>query len=256
MADKHDEWEESKDGVQGQRDGALPLKTEFDDALEGIYGEHDAEDVDAAAGYQVIGTLSVGCFVLGLLSVLTFLHFALVVVPLASLTLGVLAMRKILHAREVTTGATFTTAGIILAVTFWTAGYGWLIYDFYTRAPAGYVVVDWTDLVADGARPSKKAFELENQRVFVRGYMRPTRHVSNLRRFSMRRSQAHCKSCSPLTRPTDVMQVELIDGLTVDLTSRKLGVGGFLHLNRGGTDEIEKNIPSDAAFWMEADVIR
>ena len=142
------------------------MKTEFDDALNGIYGEHDAEDVDAAAGYQALGPLSVACFVCGVAALLTFVHWVFGIFPIIGAIVGYLAIRKILIAPKVTTGASLTAAGLIMAILFSITGYGWQIYSYYAHAPEGYIEVEWTDLLSNG-KARQFTFDMEAKSVIT-----------------------------------------------------------------------------------------
>jgi len=227
------------------------MKTEFEDALHGIYGEHDAENVDAAAGYQALGPLSIACFVLGIAALLTFVHWVFGVFPVASAIIGYLAIRKILVAPEVTTGASLTAAGLIMACVFSATGYGYQIYTYYTHAPDGYIELDWTDdLLANGGI-TQRAEELDGQLVFVRGYMQSTRYTSGLRNFTLVRSVGHCDSCQPITNPTNMLGAVLLDNKEIDYTTRRIGIGGRFHINRKD-DEFTQEVP----YIIEADCVR
>jgi hypothetical protein len=227
------------------------MKTEFDDALRGVYHEYDEVRPEQKEDYRSIGPLAITSFVLGVLSVLTFFWWPFGLIPIAAIILGVVATRKILRAPEAVSGFGLATAGIGIATLFLIGGYSWLGWKYYTQVPAGYEVVDFIDLAADkesGAVPPI-AKKLADRKVFIRGYMYPTRKMVGIKDFTFVRTLAHCKFCQPTTNPTDMIPVSIVNGKRTRYKTEEIGVGGVLRVNE---DYSYGQLP----YALEVDVVR
>ncbi len=230
------------------------MKTEFDDALRGIYTDHDEVRPEQAADYRQVAFLSVGSLVFGLLSAITFMHWALAVLPILSIVMGVVAMRRILHAPGEVGGFAMTTAGISIAAVFWLGGYGWLTWSYFNSVPTGYIRVDFAEFASDpktGKLPQHILnLSAEGQKIFVQGYMYPGRRLAGIDDFVIVRTTEHCKFCSPRTNPTDMINVHMSEGRTVTYRTKPVRVGGTLSID---PDYIANGT---SPYHIEADVFR
>ncbi len=211
------------------------MKTEFDDALRGIYADHDEIQQEQTTDYRQVAAYSVGAFVFGILSAVTFLHWALAFLPILGLTLGIIGLRKIFHAPDEVGGFTLTVSGIVLSSVFWIGGYGWLAYSYFYSIPTGYIPIHFLELVADsktGKLPEKilKLAE-DGEKVFITGYMYPTRKMAGIEDFTLVRTTEHCKFCSPTKNPCDMINVHMIDGIRVSYRTRTVRVGGVISVD-------------------------
>lgn len=230
------------------------MKTEFDDALRGIYTDHDEVRPEQATNYRQVATYSVGSLVFGILSVITFLHWSLAVFPLIGIVLGIIALKKIFHAPDEIGGFALTTTGIALSAIFLIGGYGWLFWSYYHSIPAGYVHVDFLELVADSKTGKLPAHLLElaetEQKVFIQGYMYPGKRMAGIEDFTLVRTTEHCKFCSPTANPCDMITVHMLEGQTVSYRNRSVKVGGTLRID-------ENYIATGTApYHIDADVFR
>lgn len=230
------------------------MKTEFDDALRGVYTDRADEMAEQTSDYRQVAAFSVGALVFGILSAITFLHWSLAVVPIIGITLGVIGLKKIFHAPDEVGGLTLTTSGIVLSVLFWVGGYGWLLYSHFNAIPPGYQLVDFTELAADpktGKLPEHVLQLAENeQKIFITGYMYQTRRLVGLEDFTLVRTKEHCKFCSPTSNPCDMIYVHMIDGQRVPYRTRAVRVGGVLRANP------QYALSGTAPYSIDADVFR
>lgn len=230
------------------------MKTEFDDALRGIYADHDEVQQEQATDYRHVAAYAVGSLIFGFLSVITFLHWSLAIIPLIGITLGVISLKKIFSAPDEIGGFTLTTAGIALSATFFIVGYGWLGWSYFHAVPAGYVVVDFLELAADpktGKLPERilKLAE-EEQKIFISGYMQPGKKMAGIEFFVLVRTTEHCEFCSPKTNPCDMISVRMIDGQTASYRTRVVRVGGTLKIDQNYI------MTGTAPYHIDADVFR
>jgi hypothetical protein len=182
------------------------------------------------AGYRALSGLAVWCLILGLLSSLTFLDWSLAAVPLATILLGWIALRRIRRNPSEIGGAGIVRCGIGLAVGFWIIGYGWLSYQLRHGVPPGYRPISFADLqpAADDIeqRVPEAAVNLDRVDVFIRGYMVAGKQRTGLREFVLTQDQGQCPFCNPMPKPTQLIKVKLKPPLTAEYTSRAIGVGG------------------------------
>jgi len=230
------------------------MKTEFDDALRGIYADHDEVQQEQTTDYRQVAAYSVGAFVFGILSAITFLHWALAILPIVGLMLGIIGLKKILHAPDEIGGFTLTVSGITLSVVFWVGGYSWLAYSYYYSIPAGYISIHFLELAADsktGKLPEKILKLAENgEKIFITGYMFPPPKMVGIENFTLVRTTEHCKFCSPTMNPCDMISVHMIDGQRVSYRTRTVRVGGVLSVNTNYA------LTGTAPYSIDADVFR
>lgn len=230
------------------------MKTEFDDALRGIYSDHDEVQPEQSADFREITLYSVLTFIGGILSAITFMHWALAVLPITAITCGILALKRILNNPEETGGFVLTTTGLALAAIFWCGGYVWLAWSYFNSIPAGYVAVDFLDLTANPKTgtlpvPILKLAE-EGQKIVLTGYMYPGRRLAGIDNFALVRTTEHCKFCSPRTNPTDMVNIEMTEGRTVNYRTRSVRIGGVLKIDPNY--QVEEKSP----YVIEADYFR
>ena len=80
---------------------------------------------------------------LGALSILTALHWALALVPVAGIVLGWRAQRQIRAAPDEWTGLGLAKLGMGLSVGLWVLGYGWLLFASHRRGSLGLSAVKY-----------------------------------------------------------------------------------------------------------------
>jgi hypothetical protein len=203
--------------------------------------------------YRPISALAVATLILGLVSIVAVLDWLLGVVPAVGIALGWLALRRIRRRPDLLAGGTLAKVGIGLAVAFWVLGAARLWYLGSTQAPPGYEPISYKMLEPDGSTPGElipaSAENLEDMKVFIKGYMYPGRQKYRLRHFILVRDNGVCGFCAPKPAPTDLIEIELVDGLETQYTTRLVGVGGKFRLN-------EDVPPGGVLYKVEADYIR
>jgi len=230
------------------------MKTEFDDALRGVYADRDEIQQEQKTDYRQVAAYSVSAFVFAILSAMTFLHWALAILPICALVLGIIGLKKILHAPDEVGGLTLSVGGIALASVFWVGGYGWLTYSYFYSIPAGYVYVSFLELAGDpktGQLPDHilKLAE-DGEKIFIAGYMYPGRKMAGIEDFMLVRATEHCKFCSPTQNPFDMIAIHMIDGQRVSYRTRLVRVGGVLSVN------LDYALTGTAPYSIDADVFR
>ena len=230
------------------------MKIEFDDALRGVYADRDEIQQEQTTDYRQVAAYSVGAFVLGILSAVTFLHWVLVILPVSGIVFGIIGLRKILHAPDEVGGFTLTICGIVLSLVFWAGGYSWLAYSYFHSIPAGYIRVDFLSMAADpktGKLPDHiLQLAADGEKIFVTGYMYPGRKMAGIEDFTLVRAKEHCKFCTPTTNAYDMIYVHMIDGQRVSYRTRAVRVGGVLSVDP------DYRLRGTAPYSIDADVFR
>ncbi|MDR1494139.1 MAG: hypothetical protein LBT05_15670 [Planctomycetaceae bacterium] len=238
----------------------IAMKTEFDDALRGMYRDYDEVHPQEEDQYRAIGSLSVFTFVFGLASALAFFSWTMLIVPVAGLVVGFLAIQKILAAPTIMGGLRLTVIGLILSFVFGVCGAFTQYYSYYYSVPAGYIPIafvpeddyNYPTLAADrksDAIPQEIQL-LDNQRVFIQGYVHPsTKEQTGLTKFALVRILNPSGFSSATLHPTDMVLVELKNGQTISYRTKPIRIGGVLHVR---TNYSFENLP----YMIEADVVR
>lgn len=209
---------------------------------------------DAADTYRSLSGTALASLIAGLLSIAALLHPIFLVLSLLGIALGVYARRRILRSGGELTGKPLALAGIILSIALGGGGWGVGSYLAAREIPQGYTLIPYARLAADSEHPGEipsRAFDLQGQKVYIKGYMYPGKLQSGIKVFVMSRDNGTCQFCMPNPQPTDLILVQLMGDLTADYTSRILGVGGRLFLELDPAKRAEHGV----AYRLEADYL-
>ena len=226
----------------------------FDDALKGGYTDIEvANQVEETVDYKQIATLGVESLVAAIFGILGFFWKPFIIASLLGIVLGVLAKRKIMRAPDEISGGTLTTVALALSVVLCVTSLGWQVYAFYNSAPPGYAVVPFDNMALDkDGNVAEDILALDGHKVYIEGYMYPTKQHAGIENFTLVRTVGHCKFCSPGTNPADMIGVTMERGQTVKFRANKLvAVGGVLSVNPDF-----KNQPGMIPYTMKASVFR
>ena len=235
---------------------------DFDDALKGYYQDHDEVLPDENTDYRSLNAESVGSLILGFLSALTFISMLFVIFPIMGIVLGGTAIRKILRAAQELEGLGVASVGVGLSAFMAIAGTIYQVYKTQYEVPAGYIVIDFSDLTADartGRIPEHilrltphrddQGNEYPGMPVYIEGYMYPTRQQTEIRSFMLVPSVEQGRF-GPLTRnPTQMVDVTLLGDLRVSYRSGLVKVGGTLFVN-------SEPAPGATPYSLKADMFR
>lgn len=231
------------------------MGSEFREQLKGTYHDYEKEfGPDTPVLYQAINPLSVGSVVLGLLSALAFFHWGFLFLPLIGVLLGVAGLVNLARVDGARVGIYLSCTGICLSLLLGGGLYGYSVYRYYHVTPPGYLLIDYNSLESNNPNQPfpEAAFELDGQRVFVRGYMYPTRQQTGLTTFIMSRDNGVCQYCLPNPKITDQVFVELVGGREAAYTTHLIGVGGVFSMKF----EDPKKKYGGIIYHIEADYLR
>ena len=224
----------------------------FDDALKGAYHDIEATPTgEETVDYKQVATLGVCAIVATVVGILGFFWTPFVAASAIGLTLGVLALRKIMRAPEETTGGALAIAAIALSALLFVSSASWRAYSYYCSAPPGYEILpfDSMALTKDGQIPPE-ILALDGRKVYVDGFMYPTKQHAGIENFTLVRTLGHCQYCSPGTNPADMIAVQMERGHTVKYRANKsVSVGGVLYV-----DPNWRNTSGSIPYSMKANV--
>ena len=209
-------------------------------------------DKQPAARYRALSNSAIVSLIFGVLSVLVLFGWYFAFVPAAGIAAGWFARQRIRENPEEMTGLAFAWTGLGLSVACWACGYGWLLLGRIREVPFGYERVEYSDLQPDpsvsGEQIPPSAFRFQDRKIFVKGYMAPTRQQTRLKRFVLCPAIPDCPFCPANPKPTEKILVTLSGDLEAEYTVHEIRVGGTLKID----PEARIGIP----YSMEADYLR
>jgi hypothetical protein len=223
----------------------------------------DTESTEAIpVRYRSLHVAAILSVVFAVLSILTVFGWALWLVPMLAITLGVLALKRIHYASEEYIGEGFARAGIALAIVFWIVGMGIHHYIQTHSVPAGYRPITFDTLQPNpdqfGEIIPPVAYDLEpsdkdpDKRIFITGYMYPGRQTINLKEFLLVPSLAHCNFCQQQLKSTETINVKFSGDLRTDYSAQEVKIGGKLRVDREQLINPLGGLP----YQLEADYIQ
>ncbi len=250
-------------------------RTEFDDALRGYYTDHDEVRADENPDYRSLTAESVGSLILGFLSILTFVSVIFLIFPIMGIVLGITAIRKILGASEELSGLGISSVGVALCAMLAAGGIAYQMYAFSFETPPGYERITFDQLSADPktGRISEEILYKSAKRdaggnviplvprdnpeenllppapVFIEGYMFSTRQMSGIDSFVLVPALEQSKFGGLTRNPTEMVEVQLLGGMTASYKTKPVRVGGYLFVN-------ENYASGELPYKIEADVLR
>jgi hypothetical protein len=191
----------------------------------------ESECTDAAdyAQYRALSAAAVATLVVGILSLMAFLHPWFVVLPIVGIVLGIVAVKKIRANAEELTGEVVARAGMALSLLFGIAGPSYQAYVYATEVPDWAQRISYAQLQPDENSPGllfpRSALALDGKKVFIKGYIYPGQQTDGIKQFLLCRDRGDC-CFGGNPKITDRIQVTLADPLTVSFSSRQFKVAG------------------------------
>ncbi len=202
--------------------------------------------------YRHVSRAAVWSLIFGLASVVTPLSWFLGVIPAIGIGLAWWALVRIRDYPSELTGRYMAVAGLSVSAVLLVASFGWLTFRRVQECPFGYQRLTYQDLQPDpsvrGEALPPTVFEFQDKKVFLKGYMQPTRQRSRLKKFILSPAVHDCPSCIPNPKPTEMIQIELMDNMETRYTTRLMGVGGKFIIKRRSS--------SGVPYRLEADVLK
>lgn len=191
------------------------------------------DDYNPADAYRTLSTAAVASFVLGVLSILALLDWWLALIPIAGVTLGIMALRNIRKQPQEYTGRGVAIAGITLGILFCLGGFGRLTYNYATEVPDGYERVDYSLLQPQPDDPPvsipPEAKALDGKKIFIKGYVYPGMKKEGIMQFLLVRDNGTC-CFGGNPKITDRIQVSLSEGKGITYSQGLFKIAGTFHI--------------------------
>ncbi len=227
------------DTVAVARPALTPL-TDKARTTERVVIDDDASLPDDLANYREfhgLAAVSLGVAVVALLSlplINLFNPVAFAVLPLVAAGLGVRSLLTIRAYPQEYIGGRFAWAGIGLATGVLLGGWSWMGFVYATEVPEGYIRIDYRELRIDTetGRIPERAFELDGQKVFIKGYVYPGLKTHGIEQFVLCRDSGDC--CFGGQPPlSDMIQVTLRDHVFLSYNQWQHKVWGTFRVGQG-----------------------
>jgi hypothetical protein len=205
--------------------------------------------------YRALSSAAVACLAISALSFVALLDWSLGVVPMVSIALGLVALRRIQKSPLELTGERLALAGILIASAFLSAGWMRLAWLAATEVPPGYQRLSFDELQPDPANAGQTvpltATRLDGQRVFLKGYVFPGRERHGIKNFVLVRDNLQC-CFGGNPKLTDMVEVKLAGNLAMDFTTNLRRVAGTFHVAPGaGIDGLPRVV-----YHLDADYLQ
>jgi hypothetical protein len=224
----------------------------FDETISTITKE-ELRGRGGTAWYRAVSVLAVVAFVLSLFTPLMLLSTWFIIFPLVGVVCGLWGLYNILSCPFDYTGRGFALGGIIFSFVLGIGAASWGVYLYYFSVPYGYTAIQFLELRRDEKtnRLPEHILKLkeEQRKVYIKGYMYPGRQLSGIQNFTLVRTQAHCKYCSPEQNPFDMIIIHCTGDLRAQFRTKTVHVGGTLHVN-------ENFRYGELPYHIEADLFR
>ena len=207
--------------------------------------------------YRSISKSAIAAAIFSLLS-LTFLVAAvLIVLPLIALALSLIAISNIRKYPEELVGGSVARLALLLSSGVLLGGLAWHTYVYLTEVPDGYQRISFRMLKNDKDTDlpfAEKALELDRQKVFLKGFVRPGAKRKNLKKFIL---VGDFGSCCFGGSPdiTDVVAISIQGEDRVNYGLRVRKIAGTFRLNQRATPTAEKEVPK-VYYQIDADIVK
>lgn len=237
----------------------------------------ESRGVEDATGeefeYRPLSTAAIASVVFGVVSSLTFLAannslqacLMLCPIPIVGLICGLVALKRFRELPHQLSGFRAAVAGTVMSALGLVGGVSYAGYVHATEVPPGYQRISFYDLRPDEVELKgneavpRDIAALDEQQVFIKGYMRPGSHVSktgtpvrsNVSRFMLvRDSNECCFGDISTVKYFDKLEVELKPSLLTDYSSGLFRVAGKLKIIPAGKRDL------DPVYQLEADYVQ
>lgn len=207
--------------------------------------------------YRSVSKAAIVCVVFTLMAALAFLFEVFVLFPLLGFCFGAVAIVNIRKYPDELVGKMAAQIGTVICAICFAGALGWHAYVWFTEVPEGYQRISFSTLNADpksGIDFSDESVELDGQKVFVRGYVRPGNKKTRLKKFIL---VGDFGSCCFGGSPDiwDIVAVNIKTDKTVDYGYGRRKIGGKFKLNKRPRGHKDKEIPG-IVYEIEADHVQ
>lgn len=208
--------------------------------------------------YRAVSKAAVASVVLAVLGVASFLAPIFIVLPLLGVVFGILAISAINKFPSELVGKGVAVFGLVVGLLCLVSSIAMHSYIYATELPEGYQRISFGELKPPkrfGITFTKRSEELNGQKVFLKGYVRPpSGKKTNLKNFILVGDFGDC-CFGGNPDITDVVAIKIKSDDTVNYGYGLRRIGGTFKLNPHTVPGGEKDIPQ-VYYEIEADHVR
>lgn len=215
-------------------------------------------EVARPENYRTVSKAAVVCVVFAVMSLMAYMFSVFVLLPLFSICFGWYALLQCRKYPEELTGKTAAKIGMTVSAIVLISSVGMHAYIYATEVPEGYQRISFYSL-----KPNKRtklpvaeeALDLNGQKVFLKGYVRPGLKKNRLKKFILVGDFGSC-CFGGNPKITDVVAVSLLnDDDYVNYGYRLRRIGGEFVLHTRPKHVREKDLPY-ILYEIEADYVQ
>lgn len=185
--------------------------------------------------YRALSKAAVTSLVLALFSIAALLFAELLVLPLAGLALGIVALRNMRRYPDEVSGKPIALIGTVGCALLLVGGSALHAVTYATEVPEGYERIAFNSLKSPPRAPDfppAEALQLDGQRVFLKGYIHPSVDgMGAIKKFVLVPDLGTC--CFGGQPPlTHMIEVTVTGKQHVEYSQRKRKLAGVLHVDR------------------------
>jgi hypothetical protein len=207
--------------------------------------------------YQSICKPALLCFLTAIFSLGALLSESLIILPILGLVLFAFAVRSFRRFPQELVGRKLMVIGGIANALLLVSSAAWHIYCFNTEVPPDHQRIRFSYLKPEKGRRvaySTRAEELDGQRVFIKGYVRPSDRKLDLQEFILVGDFGQC-CFGGNPKIDEVIEVSFQNDLRIDYGWGLRHIGGIFRLNKDTKRTSDKEVPK-ALYTIEADYLR
>jgi hypothetical protein len=213
----------------------------FDGSQDGGYNSSQVNEFD----YRPVPVLAPVSLCLGVLSAFGFLGILAAPIGLFGVIASVVCLFWLRKRRGEYGGMWLAVTGFVLSLVCFVGSTGLWAYTYQTEVPSDCRRINFTsDISKKGFAKTKNSPDpfvpevksLEGQKIFIKGYMYPTKDIFHLSSFLLVKDTGQC--CfggNPAI--TDMILINMEPGKTVDYKKGMVSVAGVFHCQPAGGPE-------------------
>lgn len=208
--------------------------------------------------FKAVSKAAVACLVFAILSAAAFMSQLFVILPIIGVGCGMTALAGIKRYPHELVGKMLATIGLAVCAIMLIGSVVMHSYIYATEVPPDHRRISFGDLRNNKKTNlpySEKAKELDGQKVFIKGYVRPpSGKKKRLKNFIMVGDFGDC-CFGGNPKITEVIAVKISSNDTVDYSYGLRRIGGTFRLNPNTAPVNEKEVPQ-VFYEIEASHVR
>ena len=207
--------------------------------------------------YRSISRAAIAAIVFTVLAPTAFLTQPLVLMPVLGAGFGILALANFRRFPDELIGQSAAKISVVVSLLLLVSSVSVHTFVYLTEVPDDCLRMSFSDLRPNSRSPlpySEKSLELDGERVFLKGYVRPGAKKRKLKEFVLVGDWGTC-CFGGNPKITDVVAIKIIGDQTVDYGYSLRRITGTFRLNQDTRRTNEKDIPQ-VYYEIEADQVR